>query len=95
MNEFVRFWGLVLVVVAILVVISIFLMKKFKKHPVYKYIPTLAIWLLSVFFFVMAVFFAQPMQDLGYFVMAMITGAATFISLILTIVISKIMERKK
>lgn len=94
MSEIIRFWGHVLIIVALLVVLSIILMKKFRKHIYYRYIPTVLIWILSLILFVFAIVFAKPMQDLGYFVMALITGVATFISLIITIIIDTYQKKK-
>ncbi len=95
MSEFLRFWGLVALVVAIVTVLTILLIKRFKKVGLYKYIPTIVIWLISLFFLLYSLFFAEPMQDLGFLVLSMITGIATFITLIVTIIIDVIMKRKK
>jgi predicted tellurium resistance membrane protein TerC len=93
--EALRFWGLVLLVVVLIVGLTILLMRIFEKRPMVKYIPTIIIWLLSIFLFIMGRFFAEPMQDLGYYVMAMITGVATFIALIITIFIEKAQTKKR
>ena len=95
MSAFLRFWGLVVLIVTILVLVTIFLMKKFNDKDIAKYIPTFMMWAISIIFFVIATFFAQPMQDLGYFVMSMITGLATLITLIITIIITKVQDRKR
>jgi uncharacterized membrane protein len=94
MSEFLRFWGLVVVVVICLVSITVALMKIFEKTSIAKYIPTLAMWLISIIFLVMAVFFSEPMQDLGYLIASMITGVATFITLIVTLFIIKYKEKR-
>jgi uncharacterized membrane protein len=69
-------------------------MRKFKGKTMVIYIPTLTIWLISIMFFIMAIMTTESMRDLGYFVMSMITGIATFITLIATIIISKYRQRK-
>lgn len=95
MSESIRFYGPILLIAIIFITISILLMKKFKKKSIYMYLPTIVLWLVSVFLFTFAIFFAEPMQDLGYIVMAMITGLATFITLIVTIVIDIYRKRRK
>lgn len=94
MSTFFRMAGLIGLLVSVLGIITILLMRKFRNNAIMRYIPTLIIWLVSIVFLVMAIFFAEPMQDLGYLVMAMITGIATFITLVITIVISKRQSRK-
>jgi hypothetical protein len=95
MSEFLRLWGLIILIAVILIGLSIWLMKKFKEHPLTKYIPTLAIWMLSIIFFLYGRFFAESMQDLGYYVMAMITGLATFIVMIFTLIIDNLQNRRR
>jgi hypothetical protein len=89
MDAFLRFGGLVILIVAVLVGITILLMKKFKNKIIIKVLPTILAWVISIIFFIMGAFFAQPMQDLGYYVMAMITGMSAFITLVVTIIIDK------
>lgn len=95
MRDVIVFWGPVLIISAILVFITILLMKKFKKRKYAPYIPTVVIWLVSITFLIKAIFFSQPMEDLGYFVMSMIAGVTTFITLIITIVLVKYINRKR
>lgn len=84
-----QFIGLVLVVALIVVGLSLLLMRIFKSSPMIKYIPVFLIWILSITLFIMGRFFAQPMQDLGYYVMSMITGMATFVALIVMIILER------
>ncbi|MDD2203270.1 MAG: hypothetical protein PHD78_02675 [Bacilli bacterium] len=95
MSELLRFWSLVIVVVICLVGITIALMKKYKEAAIAKYIPTLVMWLVSIFFLVMAILSSESMKDLGYLIMSMITGLATFITLIITLCIIKYNEKKQ
>jgi predicted tellurium resistance membrane protein TerC len=95
MSEFLRLWGFIILVAVILIGLSIWLMKKFKAHPMTKYMPTLAIWMLSIILFIYGRFFAESMQDLGYYVMSMITGLATFIVMIATLVIDNLRNRRR
>jgi hypothetical protein len=95
MGEFLRFWGLIALVASIVIALTILLIKRFKKVGLYKYIPTIVIWLISLSFLLYSLFFAEPMQDLGFLVASMITGIATFITLIVTITIDVTMKRRK
>lgn len=94
MSDMIRFWSPVLVISAILVTISIVLMKILKNKPLYMYVPSLMIWLVSIALFIYAIFFARPMEDIGFLVMAMIAGIATFIVFVLTMVLDVARKRK-
>ena len=87
-----RVIGFILVIVLIFGLIVFFFFFKSNKSFVW-YVPTLILWLISIIFFIMAKFFALPMQDLGYLVMAMITGIASFLTLIVTLIISKFLKK--
>lgn len=87
MNDVLRFWGPVIVGIIVLVIISIGLMKKFKEKTICKYIPSLMLWLASFILFIYAFFFAKPMADIGYMIISMILGIATFLSFVVTMII--------
>lgn len=87
MNDVLRFWIPVIVGAIVLAGISIVLMKRFKEKPICKYIPSLMIWLISFILFIYAIFFAPPMADIGYMIMSMMLGIATFLSFVVTMII--------
>jgi drug/metabolite transporter (DMT)-like permease len=90
----IRFLGLTLVSVALLTLVTIFLMKVIKNKFIAKTMPTIMMWLVSLLLFLYAILFAEPMQDLGYLVMAMILGTSSLVTLVIIIVIDNINKRK-
>lgn len=95
MSDVIRFWGPVLLIVVVLVIISVILMRRYKNYSISIYIPTLMLWLISFALFVYAIFFAKPMQDLSYMVMSLMTGVLTFIAWVVTMVIDTYKKRKR
>jgi hypothetical protein len=69
-------------------------MKTVKNKFIAKTIPTLIMWIVSFLLFLYAILFAEPMQDLGYLIMAMILGTSSLISLVIIIIIDSINKRK-
>ncbi len=94
MNDIIKFWGSVIIITVILVIITICLMKKFKHKPIRKYIPGLMIWFVSIILLIIAIFFSKPIEDLGYFIMSMITGLICLIVIIITVLFDYITKQK-
>ncbi|MFA5407512.1 MAG: hypothetical protein WC343_01945 [Bacilli bacterium] len=88
------FWIMIGAVTLITLGISLLLKLLFKKKAIIKYIPIFVVWLLSAILFGYGLFFAEAMQDLGYYVMAMITGLSSLIDLIALIIIDYITKNK-
>jgi hypothetical protein len=95
MSEMWRFWGLVLLAIAIIIIISMILMKIFKKTKIVAIIPSLLVFVLSIILFIKGRFFSYAMEDLGYYIMSMIIFLAAIITLSTTLIILKIKENKK
>ncbi|MDD2470029.1 MAG: hypothetical protein PHI22_03795 [Bacilli bacterium] len=74
--------------------ITSFLMKKFKGKPLTKYFPTFAIWFISFISFMLGTFYAEPIEDLAFWIISIVTGLATIFVLIATIAISRVQEKK-
>ena len=89
MNEMWRFWGLVLLVIIMMATISIILMKIFKKNKLISLIPAFLLLLVSISTFIKGRFFSCSLQDLGYYVMSMITFLASLVTLIIPLAIMK------
>jgi hypothetical protein len=90
----IRFLGLTLVSAILLTLVTIFLMKTVKNKLLAKTMPAIVMWIVSFLLFLYAILFAQPMQDLGYLVMAMILGTSSLITLVIIIVVDNINKRK-
>ncbi len=79
---------LIIVVIGLLVAaLQIVIWRLSKENPFFKYIPTLVLLIVTAVCVVKAVWFSTGMEDLAYFVTAMILAGVMVISLLAGILI--------
>lgn len=81
----------VAIVVTILIPVLFLLNKKIKQKFVI-YLPSIIMFCLGIIFYLWGKFYAEPMQDLGMYVVSLI---CTVVAIILAIIALIIRQRKK
>jgi hypothetical protein len=78
-------WALIIIAAA-MVFLIIFLDKKVK-NKFLLYIPSIVMFILGIIFFIWGNFYAEPMQDLGMFLLTMICMVIAIITSITALVL--------
>lgn len=84
MYNFIIFISLMILLIFIL---SIILMRAFRKRKYVVYIPTLLTWLLSIKLFIYGWFFANQTQTAAIYLTSMMAGFASLVILTITLII--------
>lgn len=90
-----RMVGLIAVIGILVAGLQIIICRLSKGKVFFKYIPTIVLLIVATVCVVKALWFSSGMEDLAYFITAMITAGVLVVSLVTGIVIDIISKSKK
>ncbi|NMA66774.1 MAG: hypothetical protein GX957_11140 [Clostridiaceae bacterium] len=76
-------------------ILQIIIWRVSRPNRLFKYIPTFVLFIVGIFCIIKAVYFSEGMEDLAYFIIAMMVTGVMLISLITGIILDIIEKHKR
>ncbi len=85
---------LAIMIIAVAMVLLVIFLDRKVKNKFFLYIPSMVMFILGIIFFIWGNFYAQPMQDLGMFLLTMICMVIAVITSITALILRYIDIKK-